>query len=164
MATGASRPVADRILGLLQHLGLERVHVAGAMPGDWRGLATTAADRVSSLSLVCPTAVDATALAAIASRVLIFHGDQGPAVERVRSAVARVPGATLETLTNYPGLRFADIGAERRDDIEPALLAFLGRMERQAPSAGILCAPGLGRSMASRTTSWALGRRWCSCR
>jgi SAM-dependent methyltransferase len=71
----------------------------------------------------------------MASRVLVFHGDQGLAAERVRSTVARVPGATLETLTKYPGLPFADIGAERRDEIGLALLAFLDRMERQSPSA-----------------------------
>lgn len=135
MATETPRPVADRILGLLQHLGIERAHVAGAMPGDWRGLAMTAADRVASLSLVCPTGVDATALAALASRALVFHGDQGPAAERVRAAVARVPAATLRTLTNYPGLPFADIAAERRDEIGPALLEFLERVERQSPSA-----------------------------
>lgn len=144
MATEAPRPVVDRILGLLQHLGIERVHVAGAMPGDWRGLATNAADRVASLSLVCPTAVDATALAAIASRVLVVHGDQGPAAERVRSAVARAPGTALETLSNYPGLPFADIGAERRDDIGLALLAFLERMERQSPSAARTLRAGTG--------------------
>lgn len=134
MTTAPSRPVADRILELLQHLGIERVHVAGAMPGDWRGLAMTGAARVSSLTLLCPTGVDATALAALASRVLVFHGDQGLAAERVRSAMARVPGATLETLTDYPGLPFADIAAERRQEIEPTLLDFLARMERQSPS------------------------------
>lgn len=135
MATETARSVADRILELLQHLGMERVHVAGAMPGDWRDLAVTAADRVASLSLVCPTSVDATALATMASRVLVFHGDRGPAAERVRSAVARVPGATLGILTDYPGLPFADIAAERRYDLEPALLEFLERVERRSPSA-----------------------------
>src|SRR5262245_21120722 len=103
MATETRRPVADRILELLQHLRIERVHVVGAMPGDWRSLAITAADRVASLSLICPTGIDANALAAVASRVLVLHGGQGPTAERVRSAVARVSGAILGTLANYPG-------------------------------------------------------------
>src|SRR4029453_12165341 len=92
------------------------------------------------------TGVDATALAALASRALVFHGDQGPAAERVRTAVARVPGATLRTLTNYSGLPFADIGAERRDEIEPALLEFLERVERQSPSAVHALPAGAGKA------------------
>jgi SAM-dependent methyltransferase len=104
----------------------------------------TAADHVASLSLVCPTGIDTTALATVASRVLVFHGDQGPAAERVRSAVARVPGATLGILTNYPGLPFADIAAERGDEIGPALLDFLERMERQSPSAAHTLPAGTG--------------------
>ena len=139
MATESVRPVAERILELLQHLGVARVHVAGATPGDWRDLAMTAADRVASLSLVCPTAVDATALSAIASRVLVFHGDRGSAAERVRSTVARVPGATLATFTDYPGLPFADVAAERRHEIEPVLVEFVQRMEKQFPSTA--CTP-----------------------
>ena len=39
MAPEIPRPLVDRLFELLQHLGLERAHVAAAVPGDWRGLA-----------------------------------------------------------------------------------------------------------------------------
>lgn len=144
MATETHFSVADRIRQLLQHLGVKRGHVAGAMPGDWQGLVATSADRVASLTLVCPTALDPNSVSAIASRVLVFHGDRGPAAERVRAAAARIPQATLVTLADYPGLPFADIAAERGDEIGPALLDFLERMERQHPSAARSLTPGVG--------------------
>jgi hypothetical protein len=49
-----------------------------------------------------------------------------PVVDR---AVAQLPEATLVTLADYAGLPFADIAAERRDEISAALLDFLQRME-----------------------------------
>lgn len=134
MATETHRPITDRLLELLHHLGIERAHIAGAMPGDWRGLVATAADRVTSLSLVCPTGFDAHAVSAIAARVLVFHGDRGPTAERIRTAVARVPEATLVTLPDYLGLPFADMATERHDIIAPALLDFLAQREHQSPS------------------------------
>ncbi len=144
MMIEAHVPGVDRILQLLKHLGIERAHVAGAMPGDWQGLATTHAARLASLSLVCPTGVDPSAISAIASRVLVVHGDRGPTAERVRTAVARVPDATLVTLADYAGLLFADMAAERRDEIGPALLEFLQRMEQKQPSTISALAPGAG--------------------
>lgn len=144
MTTEAHVPVADRILQLLRHLGIARAHVAGAMPGDWRGLATTDAARVASLSLVCPTGFDSSTVSAMASRLLVFHGDRGPTAERVRAAVARLPEATLVTLTDYAGLLFADVAAERRGEIGPVLLDFLRCMEQKVPSGAQTLTAGAG--------------------
>ncbi len=144
MTTEAHVPVVDRILQLLKHLGIERAHIAGAVPGDWRGLATTHAARLASLSLVCPTGFDPEHCVVMASRVLVFHGDRGPTAERVRAAVARLPDATLVTLADYPGLLFADMAAERREEIGPGLLEFLRRMEEKEPSGARALAPGAG--------------------
>jgi SAM-dependent methyltransferase len=126
----------DRILQLLDHLRIQRAHVAGALPGDWRGLATTSADRVASLSLVCPTGFEPSSVSALASRMLVLHGDRGPTAERVRAAVTQLPEATLVTLADYAGLPFADIAVERRDEISAALLDFLQRMEQRSGAAG----------------------------
>ncbi len=125
MTTEARILVVDRIIQLLDHLGIQRAHVVGALPRDWQGLA----DRIASLSLVCPTALAPTAVRAIASRVLLLHGDQGPIADRVRAAVGQIPEATVVALPNYPGLPFADIAVERRDQLSVALLDFLRRME-----------------------------------
>jgi ubiquinone/menaquinone biosynthesis C-methylase UbiE len=126
------------MLQLLDHLRIQRAHVAGALPGDWQGLATTSADRVASLSLVCPTGFEPSAASALASRMLVLHGDRGPTAERVRAAVAQLPEVKLVTLADYAGLPFADIAEERRDEISAALLDFLQRMEQRSGAAGAL--------------------------
>jgi Methyltransferase domain len=105
MAPAAPLTLVDRLLQLLQHFGLERAHVAAAVPGDWRALATAHADRIASLSLVCPIGID-PALAAVASRAQVIHGDQGPIAERARAAVGRMPEVALVTLAGYAGLEY----------------------------------------------------------
>lgn len=142
--TGARLSVADRILQLLQHLGVERAHVAGSLPGDWQGLVANSADRVASLALICPTGLDPKAVSAVASRVLVIHGDRGPIAERVRTAVERIPEARLVILTDYPGIPLADFAAERGDEIGPPLLDFLQRMEGRYPRAASTLASGIG--------------------
>jgi len=52
--------------------------------------------------------------------------------------VAGLPEATLVTLSDYAGLSFADMAAERRDEIGAALLDFLQRMEQKSGAAGAL--------------------------
>jgi hypothetical protein len=42
MPTETHLSIVDRILRLLQHLGIAGMHLAGAMPRDWRGLTVTA--------------------------------------------------------------------------------------------------------------------------
>jgi SAM-dependent methyltransferase len=140
--TDPNLPVAERLVQLLKHLGIERAHFAGAVPGDWRGLATRYADRLASLSLVCPTGFDPSAVSSMPSRVLVFHGDRGPTAERVRAGVARVPEAELVTLADYPGLPFADVAAERGDEIGPRLLSFVERLDQKRPTLPV--APGAG--------------------
>lgn len=144
--TDPNLPVAERLLQLLQHLGIQRAHLAGAVPGDWRGFATSYADRLASLSLVCPTGFDPSAISSITSRVLVFHGDRGPTAERVRAAVARVPETTLVTLADYPGLPFADVAVERGETIGSALLNFMQRLDQKHPTSSVTLRPGIGEA------------------
>lgn len=144
MATEAQLPMVDRLLQLFRHLGIERAHVAGALPSDWRGLAATHADRLASLSLVCPAGFDPGAVATVALRTLVFHGDQGPIAERVRAAVGRLPEVTLVTLAGYAGLVFADVAAERGPEIGQALLDFVRGMEQKHPTVMRASGPGAG--------------------
>jgi SAM-dependent methyltransferase len=133
----------DRLLQLLQHFGLERVHVAAAVPGDWRGLATAHADRLASLSLVCPIGVD-PAIAGMAARVQVIHGDQGPIAERARAALGRLPDVALVTLAGYAGLVWSDVCAERGGELAPALGDFVRRMEQKHPATTRALTPGAG--------------------
>ena len=45
---------ADRVEILLRHFGLERVHVAACMSGDWGDLVTKSSDHLCSLTVVAP--------------------------------------------------------------------------------------------------------------
>jgi SAM-dependent methyltransferase len=113
------------------------------VPGDWRGLATAHADRIASLSLVCPIGID-PALAAVASRAQVIHGDQGPIAERARAAVGRMPEVALVTLAGYAGLVWSDVCAERGGEMVPALLDFVRRMEGKHPAGARPLTPGAG--------------------
>ena len=123
--------VAQRLTQLLQHLNLSRTHVAARLPADWGGLAATHPETITSLTLVCPTAIAPEVLLPLASRLLVITGDQGEPAEAVRGALTALPGATPVTLSNYFGHPRADILAERTTEIETALLAFLARLDQE---------------------------------
>jgi SAM-dependent methyltransferase len=136
--------VADRLIQLLRHLGIEQAHVAGAVPGDWRGLAARRADHLASLSLVCPIGLDPSAVGGIASRLFVIHGDRGATADRVRAAVARMPEASLVVLPAYTGLLFDDVILERGDAIGPSLITFVERLEQKRPTRPIARGPARG--------------------
>ncbi len=130
MATEPELPVEERLFQLLQHLGIQQAHFAARLSLDWGGLASRHPEKISSLTLVCPTGVDSAALHPLASRLLVFAGDQGPHAERVGQVVASFPDATLITLSDYFSPGWADVIADRTDDTGSAMLEFLARMDQ----------------------------------
>jgi 2-polyprenyl-3-methyl-5-hydroxy-6-metoxy-1,4-benzoquinol methylase len=97
---------------------------------DWRGLATTRPETIASLTLVCPTGLDATPLGALTSRVLVLTGDQGTPAEAISKAMPAHPEASIITLNDYYGHPRADLLTDRAEDIGAAMLAFLARMDQ----------------------------------
>jgi SAM-dependent methyltransferase len=130
--TEAELPVEERLVQLLQHLGIARAHVAARGGGDWGGLAARHPDCIASLTLICPRGMDPGALATLAPRLLVLTGDQGRPDELARQAVANLPAATLITLRDYvsPTL-YADVVADRSADIGAAMVDFLARMDQE---------------------------------
>src|SRR6266705_7004504 len=133
MATDAESSVDRRLVQLFRHLGLEQVQIAARVTADWHGLAATHPETVVSLTLVCPTGLEATPLGALASRVLVLTGDQGAPAEAIRKTMAALPEATLITLYDYFGHPRADLLTDRTEDIGAAMLAFLARMDQVHP-------------------------------
>src|ERR687887_1837188 len=129
--TEVELPVEERLLQLLQHLGIARAHVAARGGGDWGGLAAQHRDRIASLTLICPRGMDPSTLATLAPRLLVFVGDQGRPDALVRQAVADLREATLITLRDYvsPTI-YADVVADRSADIGAAMMDFLARMDQ----------------------------------
>jgi SAM-dependent methyltransferase len=126
--------VEERLVRLFQHLGIAQAHIAACRAADWQGPATAHPDLVASLTLVCPPALDPSALHLLASRLFVVTGDQGPAATRVRQRLTTLPEATSLTLREYVSLMWSDVIADRGADIGTGLLAFLHRMEQGHPS------------------------------
>ena len=128
MTTETTLLVEQRLRQLFQHLGIDRAHVAGRSPNDWRGFATTFPEMVASLTLLGPMFVDPQNIAHLASRLLVITGDQGPTAENVRAAMARLEKSSVVFLPGYSLLGWSDLVADRPDEISSALLQFLGQV------------------------------------
>jgi ubiquinone/menaquinone biosynthesis C-methylase UbiE len=133
MTSETALPVEERILQLLHYLGIDHAHFAGRTPTDWAGLATTYPEVFSSFTLVGPLGIEPHTISRLASRLLVFNGDQGAPAERVRRVVENLPDARLVTLGDYPILGWADLVADRTDEIGSAMLNFL---VQNTPSGG----------------------------
>ena len=129
MTTEQNLPVEDRILQLLQHLGIQEAHFGARVPADWQGLATNYPEVISSLTLVCPpSGTDLDVLSMAARQLLVLNGDRGTGAEALRRVTASLPNATLVTLHDYLSPPWADVVADRTDDIGSAMMDFLGRV------------------------------------
>jgi hypothetical protein len=62
MTTGADLSVADRLVQVLHHLGIERAHFAASTLADVTGFAQAHQERIASLTLVCPPRLDPSTL------------------------------------------------------------------------------------------------------
>ena len=127
MSTEVELPVEERILQLLQHLGIQQAHFAASTPSDWQGLVTAHPEVISSLTLVTPRAVDPSVLGTIAPRLLVFNGDRGNSAEGLQRSMVSLPDATVVALHDYLRSNAADVIADRGDSIGPTLIDFLGR-------------------------------------
>ena len=130
MVPQASQAVEERIIQLLQHLGIERAHFAARMAGDWAGLVTSHPDIVSSLTLVCPWGMKVSALRPNTSRLLVITGDQGQPAEEVHRAVASLPGTKLIDLADYFSPLWADVIADRTKEVGAAMVDFIEQQQR----------------------------------
>ncbi|MBI3329406.1 MAG: methyltransferase domain-containing protein [Nitrospinae bacterium] len=132
MTTDVERPIEERILQVLQHLGIAQAHVAARVPGDWQGLATTHPEHIASLTLVCPQGMEPGILGPLASRLLVISGDQGRPAERTRRVVMNLPEATLHILRDYVSpTPYTDLAVDRTDEIKAAMTDFLARIDQR---------------------------------
>lgn len=119
--------IEERLLQLLEYLGIKQAHFAGRTPSDWTGLATISPETFSSLTLVGPASIDPRTIETVSSRLLVVNGEKGANSERIQRAVGGMPGASLLTLSNYAFLGWSDAIAERTEEIGVAMLDFLVR-------------------------------------
>lgn len=144
MTAETELPVEERILQLLQHLGIQKAHFAARDPGDWAGCASKHPEVIASMSLVCPNSIDPDLLRALASRLLVFSGDGDRRSQTLIRAVESSPEATLVTFHEYVSPAWADTIARFPVEVSSALLEFLARDEKSDRAAALPMRQGEG--------------------
>jgi ubiquinone/menaquinone biosynthesis C-methylase UbiE len=126
----------ERLLSLLDHLGIGIAHIGTQMPGDIAGLAAGFGTRLGGIVLCVPTRLDPVAFNAMPDRLLMICGDGGMTADVTARAAARLGGSRRVVLAGYNAPGWADVVADRTDDIVREMSGFLGRLKADVPSAG----------------------------
>lgn len=120
-----SYSIEQRLLQVLQHLGLDQAHFAGRVPDDWLGLVGKHPEVIASLTLVC-TRMAPPDLATLGDRLLVFTGDQSLFGEIMLRARPHLPAAHYVVLPGYAVSPWTDITKERAIELVTALTELLG--------------------------------------
>jgi ubiquinone/menaquinone biosynthesis C-methylase UbiE len=128
-----SSPTA-RLLSLWDHLGIRVAHVATQMPGDIAGLAAGFASRLGGVVLCVPSRLDPPRFETVADRLLMICGERGLTADVTARAAARLRGAARLVLAGYDAPGWADVVADRTDEIAREMSDFLGRLNADAPA------------------------------
>ncbi len=145
----------ERLVALLDHLGVAAAHFATQIPADIAGLVLAQPDRIGGLVLCVPTRLDPAPFVGVAERLMMISGDKGLTVEATERAAHRLPRAARHVLANYDAAGWSDVIAERGADVVDAVTGFLHRepVGRQA-SAGV--APGTAREGQHAGLTWRI--------
>ncbi len=137
---------AERLLSLLDHLGLASVHFATQMPLDISEVATAAPERIAGLVLLVPTRLDPDPFAAIARRIMVVSGDRGQIQQAIDRALPAMNGPQKHVIANYEATGWSDIAREHADALVAAMTEFLKTVEPAAttPPSGSASAPATG--------------------
>jgi ubiquinone/menaquinone biosynthesis C-methylase UbiE len=127
----------ERLLALMDHLGLGVAHVATQMPGDIAGLAAGFGRRLGGVVLCVPTRLDAVSFSRVAQRLLMICGETGPTAEVTAHAAGRFDGACRFVLAGYDAPGWADVVADRTNEIVQQMTGFLGTLKADAPTATV---------------------------
>ena len=137
MPTDIDISPTERLVALMDHLGLRAAYFGTPIPRDISGMASEHPERVAGIVLCVPSRLDPVPFATIADRVLMISGERGPAAEATARAVVRLPGAARSVLAGYdaPG-SWADAVADRTGEITELIIGFFGRSAADGHRAG----------------------------
>jgi SAM-dependent methyltransferase len=122
-----------RLLALWDHLGLGAAHVATQMPADLAGFSSAHPARIAGMVFCTPTRLDPAPFASLAERVLMIAGDGGLSAEVTARAERRLPGSERVVLAGYDAPGWADVVADRTDEIAAPMEDFLKRAAADPP-------------------------------
>ncbi len=123
----------DRLIALWDHLGIGAAHVATQMPGDIAGLAAGFGARLGGIVLCVPTRLDPAPFSAVPDRLLMISGERGLTADMTRRAEVRLAGSRRFVLAGYDAPGWADVVADRTDEIVHEMSDFLGKHRADAP-------------------------------
>lgn len=126
----------ERLIALWDHLGLGVAHVATQMPGDIAGLAAGHPERLGGVVLCTPTRLDPAPFVAVGDRLLMVSGQGGLTADVTARAASRLPGAKRHVLESYDAPGWADVVADRTDEIVHGMTASLATSKADVPSTG----------------------------
>ena len=110
--------LSDRIVAVLDALGIARAHVATQLAGDIAGLVAGHSDRLGGVALVAPTRINPAPFATLGKRLLYIQPDGGMLARTAASALPVLPDAKTATLTGYAAEGWTDLAADRADIVE----------------------------------------------
>src|SRR5210317_1880865 len=93
--------LTDRIVAVLDALGIARAHVATQLAGDIAGLVALQSDRLAGVALVAPTRIDPAPFAGLGGRLLYIKPEGGMLSRTAASALPQLPEAQTVTLEKY---------------------------------------------------------------
>ena len=120
----------DRIVQLLDHLGIEQAHFAANMREDWGELAATYPARIRSLALVCPDIPDVLLLQKHVAQRLVILADAPPAGKSMEDVVAELSDTQSVILPGYTCFPWSDPIADWTAVIGSTLISFFGGKEQ----------------------------------
>jgi SAM-dependent methyltransferase len=124
---------AARLVGVLDHLGIERAHVAAMIPGDIAALAAATPDRLAGVVLCMPFFLDPAPFAKLADRVLLVSGEYGPTFDVAVRAADRLASAERYVLDGYEAQTWSDVAADRTAELVDRMTGFLSRFAANVP-------------------------------
>ena len=105
-------PLTDRLIAVLDHLGIGQAHIASQIPGDMAGLVAARPERIGGIVCVTPIRLDPAPFAGVADRMLMVAAEYGATWEVTSRALARLPGAQRVMLEGYEAQGWADTAAD----------------------------------------------------
>ncbi len=125
--------IADRVLSLMDHLGLERAHLAAQIPGDIAGLVSENSGRVGGVVLCVPTRLDPVPFEPAAERLLMIASEHGMTNSVTQRAAKRLRGAKRALLKDYEAHGWSDAVSDNTVRIAGLMCAFLARAPADSP-------------------------------
>ena len=135
--TSSALSVAQRLLHVLDHLGLPKAHFGLRHPVDLVELLEHAPERVMSVVLQGATGRPEP-FAPVAAHTLWLLGDAGP-TGQMCAQLAALPDAVVHWIKDYPEFVWSDTAVHHTEEMASSMLRFLQRMDAEGALPTVSC-------------------------